>query len=898
MIGLTIVGSILIYPAGVLEYTDALFFAAGAATQSGLNTVDINKLHTYQQIVLILTACIANPVFINTVVVFIRLYWFEKRFQGIVQDAIRSKRSKTRSRSRSEAIENPDSSRLENGVNGRQIRVLHNTTKPNGMKMRNAPSALNPTAANMDEKDALRELRKSVGDFRTDIQEGEIITTESSDSSQTAAKAPIQHEEDFQPPAFKREITFADELKPPEQEGYSSSQENLPDRTGAEHHIAFLERQRKKDQGTLRIPGPRDFDRGDVPRELDSDEEGDELENVRTRDTREPSRARQESVESIDSNEITHNDQLQRRNLTFNEPQRPDREEKTEEPGRRPPRFNILRPFGDTTDKDKPSRRSKSVMSDFKDRTKTFSMSKSQERDMSQAMPYLSWEPTIGRNSMFVGLTEEQREELGGIEYRSLKTLAIILVCYFFGFMLLGIVVYLPWIVRSQTYGPIVDNDGQNRAWWGIFTPASMFTDLGLTLTPDSMISFQTATVPLLLGSFLIIIGNTGFPCMLRFCIWVCSLFAPKGSGVWEELRFLLDHPRRCFTLLFPSRATWWLFWILVLLNGVDLIFFIILDLNDPVVTSLAPGYRVLDGWFQAASTRTAGFSCVNLAALHPAIQVSYLVMMYISVFPIAISVRRTNVYEEKSLGIYAGDEEEDEEGRSYVGQHLRRQLSFDLWYIFLGLFIISIVEGGRLQNTNEYAFTVFSVLFEIVSAYGTVGLSLGYPTINASLSAEFAVLSKLVIAAMMIRGRHRGLPYALDRAILLPSENLHKKEAEEATRRSLRRPSFSVANTTGRDSAEVRSAASANAGAGVGAEADDPHPRVLSTDFAHMPNASPVTTRRMPMHSRRGSELSTMSRTPSVGQQPPASRNRRLSTFLASGFSAGPTSPGEFKYD
>lgn len=77
--------------------------------------------------------------------------------------------------------------------------------------------------------------------------------------------------------------------------------------------------------------------------------------------------------------------------------------------------------------------------------------------------------------------------------------------------------------------------------------------------------------------------------------------------------------------------------------------------------------------------------------------------MMYISVFPIAISVRRTNVYEEKSLGIWGGEEEDDEEGTSYVGQHLRRQLSFDLWYIFLGLFIIAIVEGGRLQNTNEY---------------------------------------------------------------------------------------------------------------------------------------------------------------------------------------------------
>lgn len=113
-----------------------------------------------------------------------------------------------------------------------------------------------------------------------------------------------------------------------------------------------------------------------------------------------------------------------------------------------------------------------------------------------------------------------------------------------------------------------------------------MFNDLGFTLTPDSMESFQEAVVPLLLGSFLIVIGNTGFPCMLRFVIWVLSYLVPCNSGVWEEFKFLLDHPRRCFTLLFPTMATWWLFWILVILNGLDLIFFIILDVSVSSLSS------------------------------------------------------------------------------------------------------------------------------------------------------------------------------------------------------------------------------------------------------------------------------------------------------------------------
>jgi Trk-type K+ transport system membrane component len=144
------------------------------------------------------------------------------------------------------------------------------------------------------------------------------------------------------------------------------------------------------------------------------------------------------------------------------------------------------------------------------------------------------------------------------------------------------------------------------RSSRGIFTAASAFNDLGFTLTPDSMLSFQYAVLPLLLMSFLIIIGNTGFPIMLRFVIWILSKIVPKDTGLYEELRFLLDHPRRCFTLLFPARATWWLFWVLVVLNGTDLVFFIILDVSRMIVLmstqlTTSPAQRLhhhkLAGW-------------------------------------------------------------------------------------------------------------------------------------------------------------------------------------------------------------------------------------------------------------------------------------------------------------
>ncbi|KAF4555048.1 putative low-affinity potassium transport protein 1 [Elsinoe fawcettii] len=869
LISMIILGSIIIYPARLMPYIDALFFAAGSATQSGLNTFDVNQLQTYQQVAIMLIAAVTNPIFINTVVVFVRLYWFEKRFQGIVKEATRMRRTRTMSRTKSQAREDTliDAAILEQGgVNGRDIHVLHDTTKPNGMKSHTVNEDTHSSMVSPMTKKAGQDM----------------------DSPQNNDSSPKSPQETFlgRNPLLRRDITFADEAPRPEKDAEKDVEkkdegERVPELRSPDHHIAFLEKQRKQDKGTLRIPGPRDFDRGDIPREVNSDDEGaDDLDRAMTRDTF-ISAARRNTAGTTEGDKATLDANESRKGIAFDVPDRSQKVKDDASSDAPSTRFNPLRPFSGFV---KPKRRISSTalartLHRIKEAPRTLSRSRSQAIDTDDFAPYLSWQPTIGRNSAFVDLSEEQREELGGIEYRSLKTLAIVLVIYYVGFHLLGMIILHPWIVYSSTYGPVVDAAGQSRSWWGVFTPAALFNDLGYTLTPDSMISFQSAILPLLLGSFLIIIGNTGFPCMLRFMIWATHKVVPSGSALWEELRFLLDHPRRCFTLLFPSKATWWLFWLLVLLNGVDLIFFIILDLNDETVTALSPGIRVLVGWFQATSTRTAGFAAVSLSALHPAIQVSYLVMMYISVFPIAISVRRTNVYEEKSLGVWGTEEEIDEDSsKSYVGQHLRRQLSFDLWYIFLGLFVISIIEGYRIENTNDYGFTMFSVLFEIVSAYGTVGLSLGYPGINASFSAEFSTLSKLVIIAMMLRGRHRGLPYALDRAILLPSEALHKKESEEAARRAGRRNSMSISKAP---TDERRTF-----GDGSSTITSENH---TMGPLLHA-NTSPSAFRK---HNRRPSELSQLSR-----RETNKSRGRTITSLVGAALSAGPSSPGSFKRD
>lgn len=139
-------------------------------------------------------------------------------------------------------------------------------------------------------------------------------------------------------------------------------------------------------------------------------------------------------------------------------------------------------------------------------------------------------------------------------------------------------------------------------------------------------------------------------------------------------------------------------------------------------------------------------------------------------------------------------EEEEEEEGHNKnkndndLQRLLEEQLCFDVWYIVLGLFLITLAEGRRIQTghgnasksgellLHEEQFTLFAVLFEIVAAYGTVGLSVGDGGSGRSFSGGMRMWSKVVILAMQVRGRHRGLPCRLDHAVLLPNE----REVEE----------------------------------------------------------------------------------------------------------------------
>ena len=74
------------------------------------------------------------------------------------------------------------------------------------------------------------------------------------------------------------------------------------------------------------------------------------------------------------------------------------------------------------------------------------------------------------------------------------------------------------------------------------------------------MTVFSRAVYILITMGLLILAGNTCYPVFLRLIVWAIYRTLPDSKR-WctykETLKFLLDHPRRCYTNLFPSQHTW-----------------------------------------------------------------------------------------------------------------------------------------------------------------------------------------------------------------------------------------------------------------------------------------------------------------------------------------------------
>ncbi|KAL8375636.1 hypothetical protein RB595_006964 [Gaeumannomyces hyphopodioides] len=513
---------------------------------------------------------------------------------------------------------------------------------------------------------------------------------------------------------------------------------------------------------------------------------------------------------------------------------------------------------------------------------------------------------SIGRNGQFFDLDEDQREYLGGVEYRSLKLLFVINAVYFFLWQALGAIALGAWMA---TYSREICAVNRQDPWWtGVFLAVSAFNNAGMTLLDAGIAAFNRDPFVLTIVTILSLAGNAAFPAFVRGIVYVCRLafkygivrYGPAGHdyGAWEEaFDFVLKYPRRLFMLMFPSRQNLVFVGFFSTLVAVNWVGLVVLNIGNSQFDDTPNPARTGIMLFQAIATPSSGLAVFSISGLWFGLLVLLLVTMYLAAYPEIIVMRNSNVYEERSLGLYSAaeaqkqDEEEDaaeaaaemtaiapllsatsvagshttalsksmqpikslaavgrrgtafvgkqiqrrmndfqgvgidttsrrdyvpivmpglkrseeinfdgpppvaapEGGISLVSQHLRGQLSHDMWSIALALFLIALIETSH-SIVDPQGYSVFNFLFEIVSGYTNIGISVGLTGKSFSFCGGWFTGSKVVMVLMMIRGRHRGLPVALDHSVKLPGWDDAAREDQDAEiRRTISRARTSV---------------------------------------------------------------------------------------------------------
>ncbi|GKU10844.1 unnamed protein product, partial [Fusarium langsethiae] len=102
----------VLYPYGNMTAIDAWFFGASASTESGLNTIDVKELKTYQQFYIYFIPILTNLGFINIIVVIVRLHWFKRHLKRLAPQILCDEQNKDVEVGRNESNLNTDTTKM------------------------------------------------------------------------------------------------------------------------------------------------------------------------------------------------------------------------------------------------------------------------------------------------------------------------------------------------------------------------------------------------------------------------------------------------------------------------------------------------------------------------------------------------------------------------------------------------------------------------------------------------------------------------------------------------------------------------------------------------------------------------------------------------------------------
>jgi trk system potassium uptake protein TrkH len=254
-----------------------------------------------------------------------------------------------------------------------------------------------------------------------------------------------------------------------------------------------------------------------------------------------------------------------------------------------------------------------------------------------------------------------------------------------------------------------------------IFHSISAFCNAGFSLFDNSLMRFVDNPVVNLTITTLILLGGIGFAVIIDLYRYI----------------FKLDRVRK---LNLHSKIVLSVSGILILLGFVG---FYIAEYHG-VMENFSISRRILSSWFQSVTARTAGFNTVDITRIAPASVLVFLAMMFIGASPGSTGGGvKTTTFAVLILSVTSmlrGRRELSLYNRRISLSNYREATSL----ITLSVGIISIVVFLLFLVEN---LPFDKLIFEAISAFGTVGLSMG-------ITAKLSGAGKLLITVLMYIGR------------------------------------------------------------------------------------------------------------------------------------------------
>lgn len=300
-----------------------------------------------------------------------------------------------------------------------------------------------------------------------------------------------------------------------------------------------------------------------------------------------------------------------------------------------------------------------------------------------------------------------------------------------------------------------VEDYAHPAAFSALFHAVSAFCNAGFSLHADSVIPFRSSALVMFVIMGLVFFGGIGHGVTLEAVRRLIQRFRDKKE---RAVNWTL-HAR---VVLSVSLALIVMGTVCLLLTGTD-------------AETASPWQRVLDVLFQSVASRTAGFNSVNVSALGMAPLLVLILLMFIGGAPASCAggIKVT------SLAVYIA-EVRARLTRARDATLFGRRIPVDILSkvtLVIGISVAWNMVGCILLTVTERASPgvhLEQLLFEQVSAFGTVGLSTGItPTLSTTgkvwiiLSMFVGRVGPLSAALLVLPGGATGVRYPEERLMI-----------------------------------------------------------------------------------------------------------------------------------